>query len=180
MRNYNIDESSTARHVDELHSIRRAMMVSALPKRRVKRSKKHGIHRAGGLFSPPIDPIGNWNLLNLDITSSGHVGMLQLFEAGLRTDFTPCSEYSLSPISVRVSSLPTSYMSFLLHTPDIHPSIHPPQDTKCDKRNATNKQYSARRKHSEAAGFNFTSYKGRQVFLKDMRNGNCYDCCVRD
>lgn len=32
MRNYNIDESSTAKHVDELHSIRRAMMVSALPK----------------------------------------------------------------------------------------------------------------------------------------------------
>lgn len=53
MRNYNIDESSTAKHVDELHSIRRAMMVSALPKRRMKRSKKHGIHRAGGLFSPP-------------------------------------------------------------------------------------------------------------------------------
>jgi len=73
--------------------------------------------------------------------------MLQLFEAGLpisRTDFTPCSEYSLSPIVVRVSSLPlpTSYMSFYIHLTSIHLSILSPQDIKpqqCDKRNATNK-----------------------------------------
>lgn len=73
MRNYNIGESSTAKHVDELHSIRRAMMVSALPKRRVKRSKKTWNSQGGRTFFTPIDPIGNWNLLNLDITSSGHV-----------------------------------------------------------------------------------------------------------
>lgn len=90
--------------------------------------------------------------------------MLQLFEAGLpipRTDFTPCSEYSLSPIVVRVSSLRSTYLlHVLLHTPDIHPSILSPQDIKpqqCDKRNATNKQYFARRKLSEAAGTSFTS-----------------------
>lgn len=71
--------------------------------------------------------------------------MLQLFEAGLpipRTDFTPCSEYSLSPSVVRVSSLPTYLLHVLLPTPDIHPSILSPQDIKpqhCDKGNATNK-----------------------------------------
>lgn len=110
--------------------------------------------------------------------------MLQLFEAGLpipRTDFTPCSEYSLSPIVVGVSSLPTSYMSFYIHLTSIHPSVLSPQDIKtqqCDKRNSTDKRFSARRKLPEAAGFNFTSYKGRQVSLKDVRNGNCYDCCM--
>lgn len=75
----------------------------------------------------------------LEPTEPGHhiiwSCMLQLFEAGLRADFTPCSEYSLSPI-VSQSFIPTYLLHVLLHTPDIHPSILSPQDIQCD--NATN------------------------------------------
>lgn len=186
MRNYNIDESSTAKHVDELHSIKRAMMVSALPKRRVKRSKKHGIHRAGGLVT--FHPHRSYR--QLEPTEPRHhiiwSCMLQLFEAGLRTDFTPCSEYSLSPIVVRVSSLPTYLLHVLLHTPDIHPYIHPSFHHRISNpNNARNGMQQTNNipldeSSLKLQAFNFTSYKGRQVFLKDVRIGNCYDCCVRD
>lgn len=93
----------------------------------MKRSKNIEFTGRADFFTP-IDPIGNWNLLNLDITSSGHVcfNFLKPDFPFLVLIFTPCSEYSLSPIVVGVSSLPTSYMSFYVHLTSIHPSILSP------------------------------------------------------